>query len=627
MNNPQFFGRAHRHRITGAGTPARDASPGPRLPHERGALPRVVASLVITLLLLPAASAAQKPEPEPAQGLGTIHFDGIRDSLVDKVRPALSIARLNTAQRKHISAARLAFLLRRSEREVRAALMPLGYYDPEVSVQTTQTDGGTDVQVHVQAGEPTRVRELELRIEGAAQSDPLLHAALSEFRPAKGKRFIDERYETSKRTISRVLAERGYFDATLARHAVQIHRAEHAADITLVFNSGPRYTLGPVHFDGSQLRPALLAALTPWQVGDDYRQSELIDLQNRLAGLDYFAIATVRPLPDLARDGEVPVQVTLTPAKRDVYSAGLSFGTDSGAGVRLGAERRWLNDRGHKAKAELDWAQRKRSLASQYRIPAFARFDGWYTLNANLREEDFGVFNDNRTIEVAVNRSARFGEWGVTAGVWGQQQSFSALAVPRTITTVWYPELSVQTVRAEDPINPRRGWSVTAQVRGNSAALGSDVGFLQAHLLGKWITPLARDSRLLLRAELGATRTRSLTALPPNLRFFAGGDQSIRGFDYNEVGVGINGVTALGGKHLAVASVELDHYFGKRWGMAAFVDAGDAFNAFSAMAPAVGAGLGVRWRSPVGPVRLDLAHGFDSREQAWRIHLRVGPDL
>jgi len=598
---------------------------------RRHPLPRIVASMVLAVLLIPAFSVAQEqepePSPEPTQGLGDIQFDGISDSLADKIRPALSIARLTKSQRKKISAARLAFLVRRSEEELRLALMPLGYYDARITVTTEQTDNGTDVQVQVDAGAPTLVRELVLRIDGAAQSDRVVQRALSRFKPGVGKRFVDERYETGKRGISRALAERGYFDATLDQHEVRITRAEHAADIDLGWNSGPRYTLGPVRFEGSQLRTGLLAALTPWQVGDAYRQSELTTLQNRLVGLDYFAMVAVQPLPEQAQNGAVPVQAALTPAKRDVYSMGLSFGTDSGAGVRLGAERRWLNDRGHKLKAELDWAQRKRSFATQYRIPAFARFDGWYTLNANLREEDFGAFDNSRTIEVAANRNARFGDWGVTAGAWAQQQSFSAPDAPRTISTVWYPELSMQTVRARDPVNPRRGWSLSAKVRGNSSALGSDVSFLQGHVLAKWITPLANDTRLLLRGELGATRTNSLAALPPNLRFFAGGDQSIRGFGYNEVGVGINGVAALGGKHLAVASAEVDHYFGNRWGMAAFVDAGDAFNDPSAIALAVGAGLGLRWRSPVGPVRLDLAHGFNSQEQAWRIHLRIGPDL
>lgn len=598
---------------------------------RRHPLQRIVASMMLAVLLTPVIAAAQeqKPEPatEPTQGLGEIHFDGISDSLADKIRPALSIARLNKSQRKKISAARLAFLLRRTEDETRHALMPLGYYDARIELHTEQTDEGTDVRVQVDAGEPTLVRERVIGIDGAAQSDRMVQRAVAGFKPAMGKRFVDARYEASKRDISRALAERGYFDASLDRHEVQISRAEHAADIDLHWTSGPRYTLGPVRFEGSQLRPGLLAALTPWRIGDAYRQSELVTLQNRLVGLDYFAMVAVQPLPEQAQDGAVPVQATLTPAKRDVYSMGLSFGTDSGAGVNLGAERRWLNDRGHKLKAELDWAQRKRTLATQYRIPAFAHFDGWYTFNANLREEDFGAFDNSRTIEVAANRNARFGEWGVTVGAWAQQQSFSALDAPRTISTVWYPELSVQTVRARDPVNPRRGWSLSAQLRGNSSALGSDVSFLQGHALAKWIMPLASDSRLLLRGELGATRTNSLAALPPNLRFFAGGDQSIRGFGYNEVGVGINGVAALGGKHLAVGSVEVDHYFGKRWGMAAFVDAGDAFNDPSAIALAVGAGLGLRWRSPVGPVRLDLAHGFDSREPQWRIHLRIGPDL
>jgi len=523
--------------------------------------------------------------------------------------------------------ARLAFLLRRTEAETRRALRPLGYYDARIAVQTEATANGTEVHVQVDAGEPTRVRELALGIDGAAQADRVVQRALAAFRPASGKRFVDARYEASKRAISRALAEHGYFDAELDRHEVRITRAEHVADIDLHWHSGPRYMLGPVRFEGSPLRPGLLAALTPWHVGDAYRQSELVALQNRLVGVDYFAVVAVRPLPEQAQAGAVPVQAALTPAKRNVYSAGLSFATDSGAGVRLGAERRWLNARGHKAKAELDWAQRKRTLATQYRIPAFARFDGWYTLNANLREEDFGAFDNSRTIEVAAHRNARFGEWGVTAGVWAQQQSFSALAAPRRISTVWYPELSVQTVRARDPINPRRGWSLAAQLRGNDHALSSEVSFVQAHLLGKWIVPLARETRVLLRGELGATRTAALADLPPNLRFFAGGDQSIRGFGYNEVGVGVDGVAALGGKHLAVASVEVDHYFGQRWGMAAFVDAGDAFNQLTAITPVVSAGLGLRWRSPVGPVRLDLAHGFESREQAWRTHLRIGPDL
>lgn len=580
-------------------------------------------SALVLWLALTGDAAAQAPPA--AHGLGKVRFEGIDAALAEQLKPALSLTRLNKRQRETISEARLAFLLRRTDDEARRALQPLGYYNAQVEVTTQIVEGRSDVRVRIDPGAPVRVGSLVVGVSGAADRDRTMQRAVARFRPGVGAPFRDAEYENAKRDIARLLAERGYFDADNDRHAVQVTRADARADIDLHWTSGARYGLGPVHFEGSPLRPELLDALVPWTPGTPYLQTQLIDLQRTLTALDYFSAISLQPQPEHARDGNVPVLATLTPARRNVFSAGISMGTDSGAGVRLGAERRWLNARGHKAKAELDWAQRKRTLATQYRIPAFARFDGWYTFNANLHEEEFADF-DTRTLEGVANRSTRVGEWGVTAGLWLQRESFSVLAAPRRVSTVWYPELSVQTLRARDPINPRRGWSLNAQVRGNTGALGSDVGFVQAHVLGKWIAPLGRDTRVLLRGELGATRSSRLTGLPPSLRFFAGGDQSIRGYGYNTLG-DRSGGAAQGGKQLAVASVELDHYFSRRWGAAAFVDAGDAFNEPANFAPVLGAGIGLRWRSPAGPIRFDIAHGFSNPDESWRIHIRFGPDL
>lgn len=580
-------------------------------------------SALVLWLALTGDAAAQAPPA--ALGLGKVRFEGIDAALAAQLKPALSLTRLNKRQRETISEARLAFLLRRTDDEARRALQPLGYYNAQVEVTTQIVDGRSDVRVRIDPGAPVRVGSLVIGVGGAAERDRAVQRAVARFRPGVGAPLRDAEYENAKRDIARLLAERGYFDADNDRHAVQVTRADARADIDLHWTSGPRYGLGPVHFEGSPLRPELLDALVPWTPGTPYQQSQLIDLQRTLTALDYFSAITLQPQPDHAHDGNVPVLATLTPARRNVFSAGISMGTDSGAGVRLGAERRWLNARGHKAKAELDWAQRKRSLATQYRIPAFARFDGWYTFNANLREEEFADF-DTRTLEGVANRSTRVGEWGVTAGLWLQRESFSVLAAPRRVSTVWYPELSAQTLRARDPINPRRGWSLNAQLRGNDAALGSEVSFVQAHVLGRWIAPLGRDTRVLLRGELGATRSSRLTSLPPSLRFFAGGDQSIRGYGYNTLG-DRSGGAAQGGKQLAVASVELDHYFSRHWGVAAFVDAGDAFNEPANFAPVLGAGIGLRWRSPAGPIRFDVAHGFSNPDESWRVHIRFGPDL
>lgn len=576
-------------------------------------------------LWLAAYGFAAAQDQEPAHGLGEVRFEGVDKGLAEQLRPALSLTRLNKTQRENVSEARLAFLVRRTENEVRRALEPLGYYSAQIDVTTRTRKGRSEVLLSIAPGAALRVAQLHIGISGAGEEDRPLQKAIAGFKPASGERFRDSDYETGKRKIDRLLAERGYFDASQDRHLVQVSRAAAQAEIDLHWQSGPRYGLGPATFEGSPLRPGLLQALVPWEMGTPYTQRQVIDLQRVLTGLDYFSAIAIQPQPERAQAGNVPVQVTLTPAPRNVYSAGVSMGTDSGAGIRLGAERRWLNDRGHKARTELDWAQRKRSLAMQYKIPAFARFAGWYTLNANWREEEFGDF-DTRTLESVANRNARFGEWGVTAGVWFKNESFSVLNAPRSVSNVWYPELSTQTLRARDPINPRRGWSLTALLRGNSNALGADVSFVQARALGKWVAPLGKQTRVLLRGELGATRTPALTSLPPSLRFFAGGDQSIRGYGYNTLGDRKDGA-AQGGKQLAVASVEFDHYFGRRWGAAAFVDAGNAFNAWQTFNPVLGAGVGLRWRSPAGPIRFDVAHGFSNPDESWRIHIRFGPDL
>jgi translocation and assembly module TamA len=127
------------------------------------------------------------------------------------------------------------------------------------------------------------------------------------------------------------------------------------------------------------LDPALLEKIKLWEPGTPWDQARLDRLRESLARLDYFSGIDIAPEPEQAQEGAVPVKVSLTPAKRSIYTAGLSYGSTNGAGVRLGLERRYLNRRGHKALAEVDWAQRRKVATAQYRIPAFAWLEGWYT--------------------------------------------------------------------------------------------------------------------------------------------------------------------------------------------------------------------------------------------------------
>jgi translocation and assembly module TamA len=594
--------------------------------------PTLAKSLPVAVLF--AALLAGVPGGAAALELRQVQVQGLEDEQMrDNVDDALSLQRLNPNRRKALTESRLSYLLRKVPREVRGALEPFGYYDPTVDAQVQRDGDGITVVVTVQPGEPVRVRGRDLRLAGAAGTDTALMRRLERFRPRQGQPFHHGVYEDSKAAMGRALAERGYFDAELQVHEVTVSRAARSADIHLAWTSGERYALGEARFEGHVLRPGLLGKLVGWQPGTPYDQARLLALQTSLAELDYFSAIDITPLPDDAVDGRVPVKVALAMGKRSIYSAGLRAGTDTGLGVTAGLERRWLNDRGHKLKALASLAQRKNDVTVQYKIPAFKWLDGWYTLAASVREEPIDLV-DNQLVELVGSRSGKLGDWDLVAAmnVRRERYSDSVSGEDYSYSSLVFPSLWAKWVRTDDLLYPRRAMGVTMELRGGTTALGSDLEFLQLRAQGHCIRSFGRRDRLLLRAEAGTTVSDDFAQFPPSLRFYAGGDRSVRGYGYKEIGQYFEDADGqryvFGGKHLMVASVEFERMFTREWGGAVFVDAGDAFDSFDAYEWEVGVGVGVRWRSPVGPVRVDIAHGLgDAAQSSLRLHFNIGPDL
>ncbi len=590
--------------------------------------PFVRAALVFAALLVGA------PGGVAALELREVQVQGLADEQMrDNVDDALSLQRLNPNRRKVLSQSRLAYLLRQVPREVRGALEPFGYYEPTVDAQVQRDGDAVTVVVVVSPGEPVRVRGRDLRLDGAASTDTPLMRRLQRFRPRQDQPFHHGVYEDSKAAMDRALAERGYFDAELAVHEVTVSRAARTADIQLAWTSGDRYALGDARFEGHKFRPGLLEKLVPWEPGTPYDQARLLALQKSLAELDYFSAIDITPEPDAAVDSKVPVKVALAMGKRSIYSAGLRAGTDTGLGVTAGVERRWVNDRGHKLKALASLAQRKNDVTVQYKVPAFKWLDGWYTLAASVREEPIDLV-DSQLVELVGSRTGKLGEWDLAAALNWRRERFedSVSGQDYSYSTLVFPSLWAKWVRTDDLLYPRRATGVTLELRAGSNGLGSDIDFVQLRAQGHWIRGIGRRDRLLLRAEAGTTVSDEFSLFPPSLRFYAGGDRSVRGYGYKEVGqffVDTNGDRyVFGGKHLMVASVEYERMFTREWGGAVFVDAGDAFDSLDAYDWEVGVGFGVRWRSPVGPVRVDIAHGLgDAAQSSLRLHFNIGPDL
>ncbi|HJW46057.1 MAG TPA: autotransporter assembly complex family protein [Lysobacter sp.] len=595
-------------------------------------LPRALAAAVL-LFVATTAQAAQ---------VASVDIHGLDELMTQNVRVSLSLV---DAIGKDLSGRRLAYLTREAEDETREALEPFGYYSPAISIERNRVGEGeaatVSVVITVDLGTPVTVRRSNLAIEGAGGKDKYLRADLAAFKPQAGAPLNHTLYEASKTRITRRLAERGYFDADFVSRKVEVTRAEHAADIDLVWTSGERYDMGPTTFTQTPriIREGILERLVYWEEGSYYHQGKLDRLRESLARLDYFASIDITPRPEDAVEGRVPVSVALTPAKRDIYTAGLSYGTDNGVGVRLGMERRYVNDRGHKLLGQIDWAEKRKTATAQYRIPAFALLDGWYTLSAQYYDEQ-SDYIDTRKVQLVGSRSGQVNaRLNVIASIHALRERWAYVteadeegepvpAVAYNYATFLYPALRGEYIDADDRIFPRDGIGATVEVRGGVEDVGSDASFLQAWGIARWYRGIGLRNRLIVRAEAGGTFTNALVDMPPSLRFYAGGDRSIRGYGYREVGpttIGIDGKKyAVGAKRVLTGSAEFEHYFDDTWGAAVFVDAGDAFD----VTPDIhtGVGLGARWRSPVGPVRFDIARGLKDPDSDYEIYLNIGAD-
>ncbi|HET6603728.1 MAG TPA: autotransporter assembly complex family protein [Xanthomonadaceae bacterium] len=544
---------------------------------------------------------------------------GIADpELSENVRARLGALRAEVGV--SITEARLSYLLRNAPEEVRKALEPFGYYEPQVEVTPQRSGETATIVIDVTPGPAIKVERHQIVLEGEGADDSVLQRRRDRFLPRPGDVLRHPLYEQSKSRLQRSLAERGYFDAALMTHRVAVTRAAQSATIELKVDTGRRYRFGATTYEGSHIDPDVLERVVPYEAGDVFHQARLVALHERLVELDYFGYVDIQPQPEEGGEAIAPVTVSLTPAKRTIYTAGIGYGTDTGPSLRAGVERRYVNARGHKLGAEVEIGGRRSSFAVLYRMPALHWLPGWWSIGANARDEKFGDF-DSRIFEVVGARSVDWEGFRFSGELHVRQESFDDVDV-----FLVYPEIRAGRTTSDDALYPNRGYRVSVGLAAGSGALGSDLDFARLYGSASFVHRLSPSNRLLLRGEVGHLETDAFARMPPSLRFFAGGDRSIRGYGYHELGERDQDGRTIGGRNLVVASVEIEHMFNPQWGIAGFVDAGNAFNG-SDLDPRVGVGVGARWRSPVGPVRVDLGVGLDDPDSAVQLHLNIGPDL
>ena len=515
-------------------------------------------------------------------------------------------------------------LHRRAEDDIRGALEAFGYYNPQVRGRLSGSGTSWSAVYEVDKGEPTRLGTVRVEVTGEGREFPALAGAVAGSALRAGTREQHAVYEATKAALARAAYDNGFLDARFTAHELRVDPAQRRADVELVLDSGPRYYFGEVAVEQEGLDPEFVRRYVAIRPGEVFEPARLLEAQFSLSDLGYFASVDVQPHRERAVDRRVPVTILTTPRPPRRYEVGPGYGTDTGARLSLGAEFRRLTDTGHRLRTDLRWSEFKSSVGAGYRIPLGTRAGENLGFHANYTDEVTGD-GYSRRYDLATTLSRTPGDWQrqlYLKYIYEQQdQPDTGL----TLSKLLLPGFALSRGEFDDAIYARLGWSLFADVHGGHDTLLSDVSFAQGRLLLRGALPLGPRARLLLRTELGASLVADFQELPASQRFFAGGDQSVRGYSYQSLGPTDVDGAVIGGKYLSTYSIEAEVRVWGNWGAAVFADAGGADDDPSPPLSR-GVGAGVRYRAPVGTLQFDLAHPLDGDERGVRPHIgiRVG---
>ncbi len=552
-----------------------------------------------------------------------IDITGVEGTLENNIRLFLSLEQ----QKKHplMSEGRLRRLHKKAPTEITRALHPFGYYRPLIQSQLIQTsDNNWRASYIVDKGPPLLIGKFDFAISEEMAADPAFRQLSEKLPLHQGDIFNHLEYESIKTNLARLAAERGYVDARFSQHSVTIDLEAYEARITLHYEGGHRYRFGAVQLAQDLLEPQFLQRYIPFAQGSPYHYDALIDLQQALNDSNYFQTVEVSPSQPLTDVAEIPVTVALTPRKPHRYSLGLGYGTDTGARTSFNWEMPRVNRHGHRFNSEAKISEVGYSLSASYRVPVFNPRTDQVIYNIGQVNEKTDVSDSTvRTIGVNLNRSR--GLWRESLFVNYQVEEF-VVGSDTGESTLLMPGINWSRSWGKNIITSFDGIRFDIGLRGAREDLLSDVSFLQLHGGIKAINRLSQRNRLITRGRIGTTWTDDFHQLPSSARFFAGGAQSVRGFAYQSLGPKDRKGEVIGGNHLMVGSIEFEHSLNDKWAGAAFYDVGNAMDSFADKLER-GAGLGIRWRSPVGPVRIDLATAVSRDNHPLRLHISIGPDL
>lgn len=577
-------------------------------------MPRSSALLMFALLL-----------PLSAQAGIAIDIPEATEQVQNNIRAFLSLTRY--AERDDVTPETMSRLQRRIVTETRAALEPLGYYEPEVTYETAQQGNGWHVTIHVTPGRPVRLSEVTVNVIGPGADQRSIREVIETQELKPGLRLNHGTYERVKGVLLRTAKNEGYLDAHLTKNDLVIDRLERRATATIEVDTGKRYSYGEIKIAQDVINDDSMRRLLRMQAGDPYTLDSLLRTQYVLDDSQYFSAVNIET-GTVDRDAlTVPVTVSAQPNRRHRFATSLGYGTDTEVRGKFTWDDRRVNSDGHRFKVELLGSSIIKEIGARYVIPVMDVALEKLEFTGQLVDEEIGDTKSRRA-EVGSGLTQVLGRWQRVVFVRLSNETTTEGDGTRNTAFYVFPGISYSTLPSYIVGGKVRPYRLYFELRGSPTTLGSDASFLQFRFQGERIFDFAKRWHLDLRAELGTTRIESnrddqILDLPASQRFFAGGDRSVRGFALNELSPRDENGDSIGGKHLATGTVELTRDLPRNFGVAAFYDIGNAFDDFKEPGLEYSVGLGVRYSIAVASFGVDVAQPLSESGRNPRFHLYI----
>ena len=581
--------------------------------------------LFFTALLLAIIAQAANPS-------FSFQVSGIDGTILENVQK--SVESLPRRLPDNASAADIAAVFDQVNDTVKKALAPYGYFNPTIaSKKRLLKKNEWAITIQIQPGPQTRINSVHVAVIGEGEKETTLQKAVADFPLKAGMPLNTDLYEQSKKKFLALANTAGYMSPTFTHHEIRVNKATQLADIDLVFDTGPQYYFGGVHFNQSYYQDSFLQRFPQFKEGEAYSTADVLKLQESLTGTPYISTINVDPrqTPDST---DIPIWVDLTPSKAQAYNLGVGYGTDTGPRLTASWEQRHVTDTGQYLKTFLQLSTIQSTFDARYIIPGKDPVNEQYYVGVSYQQQSPPNNSNGQTQKLSVGKQQLWDTWILSSSLSLQHDRYSLAGSPYNETSMLLPSLTLYKTSYDDIILPRNGYSANITMRGASKPTYSDTNFAQIEFAPKFIISPFEFSRIILRGDFGYTAVKDPEDIPLSLQFFAGGSDSIRGYDYEELGPG---------RYLFVGSAEYQQHVYKQWWGTAFIDAGNAVNSLKDPASNVvgpdeprvnlsdllkrSVGIGIMYASPVGPIELTVAKPLSDGNKGLSVQFIMGGNI